>query len=92
MVTLVAVRRDDDLLRGGVGVVGRLGDFCVREKVAPAGDPTQARRDAAGGLLRVLRALSAGALSSPTSMPSKGFALPVRCTNTGAVDVPVFSM
>ena len=34
---------------------------------------------------------SAGMLYVPTSMPSKGFALPVRCTNTGAVDVPVFS-
>ena len=35
---------------------------------------------------------SAGAPLLPTSMPSKGFALPVLCTNTGAVDVPVFSM
>ena len=38
------------------------------------------------------RSPNAGALYKPTSMPSKGFALPVRCTNTGAVDVPVFSM
>ena len=38
------------------------------------------------------RSPNAGALYQPTSMPSKGFALPVRCTNTGAVDVPVFSM
>ena len=34
---------------------------------------------------------SAGVLSSPTSMASKGFALPVLSTNAGAVDVPVFS-
>ena len=33
-----------------------------------------------------------GALYLPTSMPAKGFALPILCTNTGAVDVPVFSM
>ena len=35
--------RDDNLLRGGVGVVGRLGNFCFREALAPA-EPTQARR------------------------------------------------
>ncbi len=38
------------------------------------------------------KSATAGALSLPTSMPSKGFALPVLCTNAGAVDVPVFSM
>ena len=38
------------------------------------------------------RSPSAGALATPTSMPSKGFALPVLATNTGAVDVPMFSM
>ena len=31
-------------------------------------------------------------LLQPTLMASKGFALPVLCTNTGAVAVPVFSM
>ena len=54
-IQLGAVRRDDDLLRGGV-VVGRLGNFCFREALAPAGEPTQARSDAAGGFLRVLAA------------------------------------
>ena len=38
------------------------------------------------------RSPNAGALYQPTSMPSKGFAVPVLCTNTGAVVVPVFSM
>ena len=45
-IQLGAVRRDDDLLRGGV-VVGRYGlrDFGIREVLAPAGEPTQARSD-----------------------------------------------
>ncbi len=34
---------------------------------------------------------NAGALQSPTSTPLKGFSLPVLCSKTGAVDVPVFS-
>ena len=38
------------------------------------------------------RSPSAGALLQPASMSLKGFALPVLCTNAGAVDVPVFSM
>jgi hypothetical protein len=38
------------------------------------------------------RSENTGWVQVPTSMASKGFALPVRCTNTGAVDVPVFSM
>ena len=68
-IQLGAVRRDDDLLRGGV-VVGRLGNFCFREKVAPAGEPTQARSDAAGGFLRVGRApwaLARRSLTAPMS-------------------------
>ena len=38
------------------------------------------------------RSPSAGLLKELTSMSSKMFALPVLCTNAGAVDVPVFSM
>ena len=37
------------------------------------------------------RSPSAGGVDPLTSMPSKGFALPVLCTNTGALDVPMFS-
>ena len=48
------------------------------------------------------RSPSAGALAEqvdvheppgaePMTMPSNGFALPVLCTNTGAVEFPVFS-
>ena len=40
----------------------------------------------------VSRSASAGALLDAMSIPSKGFALPVSCTNLGVVDVPVFSM
>ena len=37
------------------------------------------------------RSPNAGALYQPTSMPSKGFAVPILSTNSGVLDDPVFS-
>ena len=61
---------------------------CERQKTCGHSISIDGRGLSAPSLSRSMRA---GVLYQ-TSMPSNGFALPVLCTKTGVVDVPMFSI